>query len=75
MHELATRKHQVIEFAIDINKIETGFSCRIFDKPCETYNNFAALLQRLGFRRLDLVLLADGQNTKIQTGCHFEMDT
>lgn len=61
MHELAIQKHEVTEFVIDVNELETGLSCRIFDKPCETYNDFVALLQRPGFRRLDLALLADGQ--------------
>ncbi|KAF3400542.1 hypothetical protein DPV78_005808 [Talaromyces pinophilus] len=61
MHELAIQKHGITEFVIDVNELETGLSCRIFDQPCETYNDFVALLQRPGFRRLDLALLADGQ--------------
>lgn len=61
MHELAIQKHEVTEFVIDVNELETGLSCRIFDKSCETYNDSVTLLQRPGFRRLDLTLLADGQ--------------
>lgn len=61
MHELATQKHDVTEFIIDVNELLTGLSCRIFNKPCEAYNDFVTLLQRPDFRRLDLALLADCQ--------------
>lgn len=49
------------EFVIDVDEIETGLSCRIFDKPCEEYDNLVTILQQPGFRRLDLALLADRQ--------------
>lgn len=51
----------VPEFVIDVDELETGLSCRVFDKPCEEYNDLVTVLQQPGFRRLDLALLADGQ--------------
>lgn len=58
---IITQKHDVTDFIIDVNELLTGLSCRIFDKPCEAYNDFITLLQRPEFRRLDLALLADFQ--------------
>ena len=54
MHELEIQEHDVTEFVIDVNEIETRLSCRIFDKPSEAYNDFVTLLQTPGSRRVDL---------------------
>ncbi|KAM0174026.1 hypothetical protein ACHAPF_006368 [Botrytis cinerea] len=53
--------HHILELIIDVRELETGLSCRIFDEPCEEYNNLVHLIQQPGFRRIDLALLADGQ--------------
>ena len=58
--ELAKLDHHVLELILDVNRLETGLSCRIFDQPCEEYDNLVALLRRPGFSRIDLALLADG---------------
>ncbi|KAK6598060.1 hypothetical protein H4I96_09012 [Botrytis cinerea] len=52
--------HHISELIIDVRELETGLSCRIFDEPCEEYNNLVHLIQQPGFRRIDLALLADG---------------
>ncbi|RFU34024.1 hypothetical protein B7463_g2262, partial [Scytalidium lignicola] len=62
MHELAKKKdHHISELIIDANQLWTGLSCRVFDQPCEEYNNLVDLLRRPGFNHIDLTLLADGQ--------------
>lgn len=61
MSELAKQKHSVSEFIIHVNELETGLSYRVFEKQCEEYNNLITLLQQPSFKRLDLVLLAEGQ--------------
>ncbi|KAI2469995.1 hypothetical protein F4781DRAFT_201683 [Annulohypoxylon bovei var. microspora] len=59
--ELARQKHQISELLVDSHYLNTGLSCRIFDEPCDEYNDFVALLRTPGFRRLDLDLLVGGQ--------------
>lgn len=62
LRELAHQEnHQVSTLVVDVKELETGISCRIFDEPCEEYDNFVNLLRRPGFRHIDLTLLADGQ--------------
>jgi hypothetical protein len=61
-NELAKQKgHHVSELVIDVKELDTGLSCRVFDQPCEEYDNLVDLLRRPGFSRIDLALLADGQ--------------
>jgi hypothetical protein len=63
MQELAKASgHNVSDLTIDSHFFDTGLNCRVFDGPCEEYDNLVALLQRPGFSRLDLALFADGQN-------------
>lgn len=53
--------HNVSEFIIDTHVFRmTGLNCRIFDRPCEDYDNFVSLIRRPKLTRLDLVLFADG---------------
>lgn len=54
---LAQEEHNVSEFVLNVHGLRTGLNCSIFDQPCEEYNNFVTILQRPGFRRLDLALL------------------
>lgn len=54
--------HNVSELVINVHTLHmTGLTCRIFDQPCEEYDSLVSLLQRPGFTRIDLTLLADGQ--------------
>ncbi|RDW56947.1 hypothetical protein BP5796_13014 [Coleophoma crateriformis] len=62
VNELAKQKgRNVSEIVIDAKGLPTGLSCRVFDQPCEEYDNLVGLLRRPGFSRIDLALLADGQ--------------
>lgn len=61
-NELARQNnHRVSELVIDLKEVQSGLSCRVFDEPCEEYDNLVHLLRRPNFSRLDLTLLADGQ--------------
>jgi len=53
--------HRVSELVIDVKEIGTGLNCRVFDEPCVEYDNLVHLLQRPGFSRINLTLLAGGQ--------------
>ncbi|KAL2840332.1 hypothetical protein BJX68DRAFT_279014 [Aspergillus pseudodeflectus] len=53
--------HHISELTIDANSLPTGLNCRVFEEPNTEYNDFATLLRRPGFRRLDLALLVGGQ--------------
>ncbi|KAJ9259365.1 hypothetical protein DTO207G8_928 [Paecilomyces variotii] len=55
------RDHEILELVIDPHILETGLNCRIFDGPCEEYNNLVTLLRRPGFERIDLALTCNGQ--------------
>jgi hypothetical protein len=59
--ELAKQDHHISELILDVNQLNTGLNCHVFDQPCEEYDNLALLLRRPGFCRIDLALLADGQ--------------
>ncbi|KAL1853801.1 hypothetical protein Plec18170_005193 [Paecilomyces lecythidis] len=63
--------HQISELVIDPHVLETGLNCRIFDAPCEEYNNIVTLLRRPGFERIDLALICDGQYYNDQTWSSF----
>lgn len=54
--------HHISELTIDVRELKTGLSCRVFDEPCEEYDNLVHLLRQPGFRCIDLALLAGGQN-------------
>ncbi|OJJ96273.1 hypothetical protein ASPACDRAFT_47043 [Aspergillus aculeatus ATCC 16872] len=53
--------HRVAELILDVNQLDTGLNCTIFHQPCEEFENLMVLLQRPGFRRLDLPLIVRGQ--------------
>ncbi|KAF5874874.1 uncharacterized protein Bfra_003323 [Botrytis fragariae] len=53
--------HHISELIMDVRELSTGLSCRVFDEPCEEYDNLVHLIRQPGFRRIDLALLADGQ--------------
>ncbi|RFN49773.1 hypothetical protein FIE12Z_5921 [Fusarium flagelliforme] len=50
------RDHNVTELIIGGTEILTGLNCRLFDQPCQEYDDLVTMLQRPGFRRLDLDL-------------------
>ncbi|KAL4900879.1 hypothetical protein BDW74DRAFT_182462 [Aspergillus multicolor] len=53
--------HRVSELCITANTLQTGLNCRIFDAPNAQYADFATVLRRPGFARLDLDLLVRGE--------------
>ncbi|KAL3440458.1 hypothetical protein BJX65DRAFT_314756 [Aspergillus insuetus] len=53
--------HHISELTIDANSLPTGLNCRVFEELNTEYNDFATLLRRPSFRRLDLTLLVGGQ--------------
>lgn len=61
IRELARGEHNVTELLIDAHLLQTGLNCRIFDEPCDEYNDFINIIRRPGFRRLDLDLLVGAQ--------------
>ncbi|KAJ5175096.1 uncharacterized protein N7482_000973 [Penicillium canariense] len=63
-------KHNVSELSFDSKQLHTGLNFLIFDRPCEEYNQFAAIMKRPGFRRLHLSLLtgSSGDWTGFQSG-------
>jgi hypothetical protein len=61
----ARQAHSVSELIINVNYLNTGLNCRLFEQPAsEDYENLVALLRRPGFSRLDLALLTEGQQDK-----------
>ncbi|CEL01121.1 hypothetical protein ASPCAL00713 [Aspergillus calidoustus] len=54
-------EHQISELVIDVNYLETGLNCRVFEEPSAEYYDFGTILQRPGFRRLDLALYVRGE--------------
>ncbi|ROT38193.1 hypothetical protein SODALDRAFT_312748 [Sodiomyces alkalinus F11] len=50
----------VTEFVVDVNQLNTGLNCRIFDEPCDEYNHLVTLLRRPGFSRIDLPFIVGG---------------
>lgn len=57
---LVQKQHDISELILDVHRLNTGLNYHIFDQPCDEYHNFATLLRRPGFRRLDLSLLVGG---------------
>ncbi|CAG8052723.1 unnamed protein product [Penicillium salamii] len=56
---LAEQKNDVVEFSLDSRLLRTGINCTILDDS-EEYNHLATLLQKPGFRRLDLSFTLGG---------------
>lgn len=65
MRALAQSEHKMTEFVIATHHHHTGMNCFGFDEPCQEYRDFAALLSRPGFRRLDLALSTSGLETEM----------
>lgn len=53
-------EHHISEVVTAVSDLKTGVNCRIFDQLNEESNNLSIILQRPGFRRLDLSLLVNG---------------
>ncbi|KAL6230488.1 hypothetical protein BDW75DRAFT_234351 [Aspergillus navahoensis] len=49
-------EYRVSELIIDAHTLESGLNCYIFREPNPEYNDFAIILRRPGFARLDLSL-------------------
>ncbi|PNP57803.1 hypothetical protein THARTR1_01961 [Trichoderma harzianum] len=62
-HALAQERHhhQVSEFLIDSNYLQTGISGRLFEQPCEAYADIASILELPSLRRFHLSLNLEGQ--------------
>ncbi|ATY61070.1 Cyclin-like F-box [Cordyceps militaris] len=56
LRTLAQCEHSISEFVMAIHHRSTGMNCHIFDRPCQEYHDFVALVSKPGFRRLDLAL-------------------
>lgn len=63
VRELANtqKDHGVTELVLDAHYLNTGLNCHVFDGSNEDYDNLVKVLQRPGFSRIDLALLAEGQ--------------
>lgn len=61
LRTLAETEHSISEFVMAIHHRITGMNCHIFDRPCQEYDDFAALVSKPGFRRLDLALCTGAQ--------------
>lgn len=61
---LAQHLHRITEFVVEVNQLNTGLSCRMFEKRSENqeYENFLSLLRTPGFSRLDLSISAGAQD-------------
>lgn len=59
--ELSTFGQRVKELVIDVAHLTTGLSCQLFARPCREYDNLLTVLRQPGFSRIDLSILADGQ--------------
>lgn len=62
--ELTTFGQRVKDLVIDVAHLTTGLSCRFFTRPCQEYDNLLGVLRQPGFSRIDLSILADGQQYK-----------
>ncbi|TGJ86687.1 hypothetical protein E0Z10_g2121 [Xylaria hypoxylon] len=59
--EMVKQKRMISGLLIDAHYLNTGLNCRIFDLPCDDYDNFSTIIQQPGFTRLQLELLVGGQ--------------
>ncbi|KAK6065434.1 hypothetical protein SCUP234_12552 [Seiridium cupressi] len=57
----AREDHHVTELVLDVHYLNTGLNCHVFDSSNEEYDNLVKIFQRPGFSRIDLALLAEGQ--------------
>ncbi|GAM42823.1 hypothetical protein TCE0_044f17145 [Talaromyces pinophilus] len=63
LRQLAKQEHyNITEFVMDTKELKTGISCQLFNESGEDYDNPVTLLQRAGFKHLDLALVADNQD-------------
>ncbi|KAL7909516.1 hypothetical protein GGI35DRAFT_450127 [Trichoderma velutinum] len=64
-HALAQERqqHNVSEFLIESNQLQTGISCRLFEQPCEAYTYMVSILELPGLRRFHLSLNVEGQSS------------
>lgn len=53
--------HHITELVIDLNGLKTGLHCRIFDEPCEEYDNLVRILRRPRFSHLHLDFMVQQQ--------------
>ncbi|KAM0515009.1 hypothetical protein ACHAPE_006331 [Trichoderma viride] len=60
---LAEGRHTVSEYEIDGHRLGTGLNCRIFDNRCEEYEDFVSVLRLPSFKKLQLSLFIEGQET------------
>ncbi|KAM0473421.1 hypothetical protein ACHAPX_008168 [Trichoderma viride] len=60
---LAEGRHNVLEYEIDGHHLGTGLNCRIFDNRCEEYEDFVSVLRLPSFKKLQLSLYVEGQET------------
>jgi hypothetical protein len=63
-HRGVDQHRGVTELVLDVHYLNTGLNCHLFDQPNEDYDNLVTVLQRPNFSRIDLVLLAEGQQNK-----------
>ncbi|KAF7536708.1 hypothetical protein G7054_g4295 [Neopestalotiopsis clavispora] len=59
--ELSTFGQRVKELVIDVAHLTTGLNYQFFVHPCQEYDNLLNVLRQPGFSRIDLSILADGQ--------------
>ncbi|GCB26443.1 hypothetical protein AAWM_09328 [Aspergillus awamori] len=66
LHLLARDRehHKVSELVFDVNQLDTGINCTIFEEPCEELLNLFLILKQPGFKRLDLALSCPNQNER-----------
>lgn len=58
----ADHNHGIAELIFDVHHLNTRLNCRFFDEPNTTeYDNLVKILGWPGFSRIDLSLLAEGQ--------------
>ena len=57
---LAQQEQDVVELSLDSRLLRTGINCTILDDPCEEYDHLVTLLEKPGFRHLDLVFTLGG---------------
>ncbi|KAL7935647.1 hypothetical protein V8C35DRAFT_297866 [Trichoderma chlorosporum] len=60
---LAEGQHNVSEYEIDGHHLGTGLNCRLFDEPCDEYDDFVSILSLPGLKKLRLSLFVDGQDS------------
>lgn len=59
---MQVRSYHILEFIINAYILKIGLNCCVFNQLNKEYNNFIILLQQLGFKYLDLALIANKQD-------------